>query len=72
MKHRKMHYAWVILSSCCLFFFLSQGMILGTIGTYMTSIAESLNVGQTQVFWCKWCAVYTGTCCSCGNIWIRF
>lgn len=49
MKYRKIHYAWIILAGCCLFSFLAQGMILGTIGTYMTSIAESLNVGQTQI-----------------------
>lgn len=49
MKPKKLHYAWVILIGCCLFAFVAQGMILGTIGTYMTPIATSLGVGQTQV-----------------------
>lgn len=49
MKQRKIHYAWIILISCCIVNVIAQGMILGTVGVYMTPIAESLNVGQTKV-----------------------
>lgn len=45
----KLHFAWIILIGICIVNFITQGLLLGTIGVYMTPISESLNVGQTNV-----------------------
>ena len=49
MKQKKIHYAWIILISCCIVNVIAQGMMLGTVGVYMTPIAQSLGIGQTKV-----------------------
>lgn len=47
MKQRKIHYAWIILISCCIVNVIAQGMMLGTMGVYMTPIARAPGVPVT-------------------------